>query len=215
MLMRVVDPANVCMVSVLLKNEVIEQYSSGSGKIGLPVERLLKLIGSAGKGDTILVEYLAEKNRLQMTFGNLRYGVALLNLNVIKKDPKVPKIELPVEIVLDGKEFRRVVMSANKVSDYITFKANADGVTIESEGETAGMSFEMEKEEMKEFSISSNAREVESSFSLDYMDDISKVMSDKGEIKMRFGTDYPCILSGTFADGYGTVEYLLAPRVED
>ena len=214
-LIRVIDPANVCMVSVSLKHEGIEEYSSGKGKIGLPVERMLKLLGSAKKDDEILVEYLPERNRIRMAFGNLRYDVALLSLDTINKEPKVPKIELPVKTTMDGKEFRRVVMSANKISDCITFKANADGIIIESTGETSDMSFRMEKEDMIDFSISSDAREVKSSFSLDYMDDISKIMAERGEITMRFGTDYPCMLVGTFADGHGTVEYLLAPRIEE
>jgi len=213
--MRVVDPANVCMVSVSLKNEGIEEYSYGKGKIGLPVERMLKLLGSAKKDDEILVEYLPERNRIRMAFGNLRYDVALLDLDGIKKEPKMPKIEVPVKTMMEGKEFRRVVMSANKISDCITFKANADGIIIESEGETSDMLFEMEKEDMIDFSISSDAREVKSSFSLDYMEDLSKIMAESDEITMRFGADYPCMLVGTFADGHGTVEYLLAPRIED
>jgi hypothetical protein len=68
---------------------------------------------------------------------------------------------------------------------------------------------------MEEFSISSDSREVKSTFSLDYMDDMSKVISDKGKVTLRFGMDYPCMITGMFADGYGIVEYLLAPRVED
>jgi len=214
-MMRVVDPANVCMVTVSLKNEGIEEYLSGKGKIGLPVERLLKLLGSATKDDEILVKYLPERNRIRMAFKNLRYDVALLDLDAMRKEPKAPKIEVPVKATMDSKEFRRVVMSANKISDRITFKANADGITIESTGETSDMSFRMEKEDIIDFSISPDAREVKSSFSLDYMDGISKAMSDSGNITMRFGKDYPCIVAGTFADGYGTVEYLLAPRIDD
>ena len=65
---RVVDSANVCMVSMSLKKEGIEEYFSDEGKIGLPVKEMLRLISSAGKNDDLSLEYLPETNRIQMTF---------------------------------------------------------------------------------------------------------------------------------------------------
>ena len=212
---QVVDPANVCMVLVSLKSNGIEEYSSGEGKIGLPFGRISKLLEGIKKDEDILIEYLSAKNKMRIAFENLRYDTALLSLDTIRKDPKIPEIKLPVKITLDSNDFRQVITSAKKINDKITFKANIDGVIIESAGISSDMSFRMEKEDMIDFAISSGIEEEKSSFSLDYLDDISKVMTKSDNISIEFGTNYPCRIEGAFASGYGAVEYLLAPIIED
>ena len=141
--------------------------------------------------------------------------MSVISLDVVRKDPKVPTLELPVKMVMDSKEFRRTIASAEKISDYVKFSGDDDlGVLIESTSDVADMSSKILKDDMTEFDTTSKKKET-SSFSLDYMGDISKVMADKGEVEMWYGTDYPCRVEATFADGYGTIKYLLAPRVED
>ena len=211
---RVVDAANVCMVSISLKKEGADEYSSDAGTIGLPVKEILRLINNVGKTDDLSLEYLPEMNRIRMTSGRLQYGLGVISLNIIKKAPKVPMIDVPVKMIMDGKEFRRVVASAEKISDYIQFSGDGLGVTIESISDTTDMSSRIQKEDMIEFYTTSEKIE-SSSFSLDYMGNISKVMADKGNVEMWIGTDYPCRVEATFADGNGTIKYLLAPRVED
>ena len=211
---RVVDAANVCMVSISLKKEGNDEYSSDEGTIGLPVKEILRLINNVGKTDDLSLEYLPKMNRIRMTSGRLQYGLGVISLNIIKKAPKVPMIDVPVKMIMDGKEFRRVVASAEKISDYIQFSGDGLGVTIESISDTTDMSSRIQKEDMIEFYTTSEKIE-SSSFSLDYMGNISKVMADKGNVEMWIGTDYPCRVEATFADGNGTIKYLLAPRVED
>ena len=218
----VVDVANVCMVSVTLKKEGTAMYSSvfddklDKGAIGVNIKELLRFLSGAGKNDNVLVEYKPETNRIQMAFGNLRYDVALLRLNVIKKSPKVPMVELPIKMVLEGKEFRHIVASAEKISDYIGFKTNNLGITAYSESNTTDMSFNILTSDMLESEIdSANKKGVNAVYAIDYMTPISKVMTNKTEMTMKFGDDYPCSIETTFDYGRGEIKYLLAPRIID
>jgi len=212
---QAIDIANVCMALVSLNSGGIEEYSSEEGRIGLPFGRISKLLSSMKKDENVLIEYLPAKNKMRIVSENLRYDTALLSLDAIKKDLKPPEIELPVRITLNSNDFRHAITSAKKISDKITFKANIDGVIIESTGVSSDMSFEMEKDDMVDFDISSDAKEVKSSFSLDYLENISKVMTKSDNTSIWFGINHPCRIMGTFANGYGTVEYLLAPMIED
>ena len=212
---QIVDPANVCMALVSLKNGGIEEYSFKESKIALPFGRISKLLDGAKKDDGILIEYLPAKNKMRIAFENIRYDTALLSLDAIRKDPKIPEIKLPIKVTLNSNNFRHVITSAKKINDKITFKANIDGIIIESTGISSDMSFRMDKEDMIDFDISSDAKEVKSSFSLDYLENISKVMTKSDNTSIWFGINHPCRIMGTFANGYGTVEYLLAPIIED
>ncbi|MDD1659504.1 MAG: DNA polymerase sliding clamp, partial [Methanomicrobiales archaeon] len=51
-------------------------------------------------------------------------------------------------------------------------------------------------------------------FSLDYLKDLGKVMGRAKEVQVALGIDHPVKFSFTFADGKGSVDYLLAPRIE-
>ena len=218
----VVDTANVCMVSATLKKEGTAMWSSvfadelDEGAIGFDVKEILRFIGSADKESDVLVEYLPGMSRIRVGLGNLRYDLALMSLDVIKKSPKAPEIDLPVRMVLEGKEFRHIVASAEKIGDYIGFRASDLGVTAYSKSETTDMSLNMLKSDMAEYGIdSAEKKDINATYAIEYMTPISKVMANKTEMTMKFGDDYPCSIETTFDYGKGDIKYLLAPRIID
>ena len=212
MQIRAVDLANVCMVSVSLKAPAFDYYDASPLALGLNLTRTADLLKSAKKDEHIEMEYLEEKNRIKFVLDKLSYSLALISLDTIKKEPKTPKIDLPVRVVMDGKEFRRAIKAAEKVSDYITFDAKEDGLKIASSGETSEMSLDILKEDLSAFDIEAN---VHSMFDLGYVLDIAKALIGAELVEIRIGDNYPIKIISEFAGGKGEIEYLLAPRVEE
>ena len=54
-----------------------------------------------------------------------------------------------------------------------------------------------------------------SQYSLSYLIPLAKVFQTIENVNVRFGENFPLKLTFDFAEGAGSVEYFLAPRVEN
>ena len=216
-LARVVDPGNVCMVFVSLQRQAFDYYGVSEPSLldlGLDLERVTDVLKSAKKDEYIDIEHLVEKSRIKFVLDKLSYSLALVNMDTIRKEPKVPQIDLPVRVVMDGKEFSRAVKAAEKVSDYVLFDANEEGLHIASVGETSDMSLNVPKEDLEVFDMRS-VKSASSTFDLGYMSDIAKSLVGSNLVEIMLGNDYPINVKSYLADGKCEIEYILAPRVVD
>jgi proliferating cell nuclear antigen len=78
-------------------------------------------------------------------------------------------------------------------------------------GSTDSVHVEFSKDELVAIDCSEAAR---SQYSLTYLIPIAKIMQGIPDVKLRFGENFPLMITFDFADGAGHVEYFLAPRVE-
>jgi proliferating cell nuclear antigen len=80
-----------------------------------------------------------------------------------------------------------------------------------SEGETDSVSLKLPKDLL----VSLECKEkVRSLFPLDYFSNMVKAIPAGTVVTLSIGSDYPVKLEFTMANGKGTVDYLLAPRIE-
>jgi hypothetical protein len=188
------------------------------------------LIGKAKKNEAIQIEYLPKTDkrdeRVKITFGTLQYDLALIRVDTIRKTPKTPTINLPVKIAMRSAKFRQTIALVSEITDEITFTvpAGEDKLTAEGTGEMAethilttienGDLLKFEDERMDE-NKEKDDRAMVSRFPVEELDKISKIVANKGEVTLQMDTDYPCKVITSFADDQGSIEYLLAPRVDD
>ncbi|HID43853.1 MAG TPA: hypothetical protein EYP30_08825 [Archaeoglobaceae archaeon] len=140
---------------------------------------------------------------------NTTYSLALIDPSTMRREPKIPSLELPARIVMDAGDFKKAVHLSEKVDDKLVFRSQKDSFCIEADGDTDKMTFTLNKAELKEF----NKAEAESMFSVDYMKDIARGVSAGDTLTIRLGNNYP----GRFLfeiDGNVSIEYIVAPRVE-
>ena len=210
--MKAVDLGNVCMVSTHLNNKAFAYYDVVPFSFGLDLVETMNFFKLIKKEDQIGIEYLDKKNRIKFVTNNLSYSLALLNMDNIRKEPKTPEIELPVKIIADEKELGLAIKAAGNIGDTITFNANKNGLKISSKGQTSDMIFTIPKNDLDKFEKDES---VVSAFDLDYLKDISRVLTGFEVIELEMGAQYPIKIKSEFADGKGSIEYLLAPRVEN
>jgi len=208
---RAVDPANVAMVSFDLKAGAFESFNATDGEIGVDLTRLNDILGMTSKDDKIELNLNEETRKLEIRTGGLAYTLSLLDPTSIRKEPKVPKLELPAKIVLNGAELKRAVKAAEKVSDHMALGVVDKTFYVEAEGDLDKVRLDIPESSLISIQSTGNVRSL---FSLDYLNDLAKSLGKAEKVSIDLGTDYPVNFSFNVAGGNGTVTYLLAPRIE-
>lgn len=207
---RAVDPANVAMVIVDVPTDSFEVYKVDEDTtIGVDVNRIYDISKSIKSGELVELK-VEDESDLKIKFGSVEYSVALIDPSAIRKEPKVPQLELPAKIVLNAGEFKKAISAADKISDHVVFRTTEDGFYIEAEGDVDKITFFMSDAELIEF----NKQEARSMFSVEYLKEFIKVAGSGDLLTIYLGINYPVRLQFDVANGKVKVEYVLAPRIE-
>ncbi|MCD1293727.1 DNA polymerase sliding clamp [Methanocella sp. CWC-04] len=208
---RAVDPANVAMVAFDLNAKAFESYEATEGEIGVDLARLMDILGMASKDDRIELSLNEETRKLEIRTGGLAYTLSLLDPSSIRKEPKVPNLELPAKIVLNGADMKRAVKAAEKVSDHMALGVAGKTFYVEAEGDLDKVRLDIPESNLISIQASSDVRSL---FSLDYLNDLAKSLGKAESVSIDLGSDYPVKFNFNIAGGNGSVTYLLAPRIE-
>jgi len=206
---KAVEPANAAMVVLEMKKEAFDVYESDSHELGIDLKRLSNVLDMAQRGD--MVELELEEHKLKVVMGGLRYHLSLLDPSTIRKIPKVPQIQLPARVVVDGSTIQRAIKAASSVGSYVALGVEDESFYIETEGDTDKLRFVIGRDEL----IDLQGDDVRSLFSLDYLRSITKSKAfGRAVVTLEIGIDYPIKISFSFADGNINTMYIVAPRVE-
>ena len=208
---RAVDPANVAMVAFDLNAKAFDLFEATESEIGIDLVRFMDILGMASKDDRLELNLNEETRKLEIRTGGLAYTLSLLDPSSIRKEPKMPNLELPAKIVLNGTELRRAVKAAEKVSDHMALGVQDKTFYVEAEGDLDKVRLDIPESSLISIQASSNVRSL---FSLDYLNDLAKSLGKAEKVNIDLGTDYPVKFTFNIAGGNGTVTYLLAPRIE-
>ena len=207
---KAVDPANVAMVSFELSKDAFDSFEATEGELGIDLTKLTGVMEMADKSDVIEIELDEASHKLIVRMRGLAYTMSLLDPSSIRKEPKVPNLDLPAHIVIRGEDMKRAIKAAEKVSDYMSMGVKGDVFFMEAEGDTDRVLVEITKDQL----IDIQPAEAKSLFSLDYLSDMSKIIGKVNEVTIDLGKDYPLKIRLKIAEGHGEVNYMLAPRVE-
>ena len=220
--LRAVDPANVAMISFELQRDAFDDFrfkkESGAEaateaqaaiEIGIDFNKLRDIFGIGGREEVNLkLDEAAQKLFTQM--GSLAYTISLLDPVSLRKEPKVPELEFPVQVIIENEEFRRTIRAAEKIGDHIVLGVDGEEFYMEVEGDMDKLRLGLRKEQLVHLTPGT----LHSLYSLDYIAAMSKGMSHAENITLNLGKDYPLQVDFEVAEGKGKVSYLLAPRIE-
>jgi proliferating cell nuclear antigen len=210
---RAVDPANVGMVDLSLDAAAFESYEADEGVIGVNLNRLEDIAGMANAGDLVHLDLDEETRKLHISIDGLSYTLALIDPDSIRQEPDIPDLDLSANIVLEGAQLARGITAADMVSDHIRLRVDeaAESFRIEAEGDTDDVNLELGPEDYIDLTAGGPA---DSLFSLDYLKDMNKAIPSDAEVTIELGEEFPVKLHYEFAEGMGTVTYMLAPRIQ-
>ncbi|WP_445474077.1 proliferating cell nuclear antigen (pcna) [Methanococcoides methylutens] len=207
---RAVDPANVAMVSFDLVTDAFEEFSADDCELGLDLSRVSDILAVADRDDKVQMELDEDAKKLKIQIGGFSYTLSLLDPSTIRAEPRIPQLDLPAEIVLNGKDLQKAVKAAEKISDHMSLGVEGENFFMEAEGDTDRVKLTMSRDQL----IDIKPNDTRSLFSLDYLSDIIKPASKSNEVTLHLGKDFPIKINFTIANGAGTIGYLLAPRIE-
>ncbi|MFB6301292.1 MAG: DNA polymerase sliding clamp [Haloferacaceae archaeon] len=210
---RAVDPANVGMVDLSLDAAAFESYQADEGVIGVNLNRLEDIAGMANAGDLVHLELDEETRKLHIRIDGLSYTLALIDPDSIRQEPDIPDLDLSATIVLEGAQLDRGITAADMVSDHIRLRVDEESESffVEAEGDTDDVNLELGPEDYIDLTAGGPA---DSLFSLDYLKDMNKAIPSDAEVTIELGEEFPVKLHYAFAEGMGTVTYMLAPRIQ-
>lgn len=207
-----VDPANVAMVDLELDSTAFETYNGTDQTVGISVERFSDIAGMAESGQLMQLE-LQEDRRLHVSMGGLSYNVALIDPESVRAEPDIPDLDLESRVTFEGRDIDRGVKAADMVSDRIRLSTDRDEelFRISAEGDTDDVELELDRENDL---IDMQAGNANSLFSLDYLKDIVKPLDATAAVTADLGQEFPAKFHFEYAEGGGTVTYMLAPRIQ-
>ena len=209
---RAVDPANVGMVDLSLSATAFESYEADGGKIGVNLSRLQDTVGMADAGQLVHLELDEETRKLHIQLDGLEYTLALIDPDSIRQEPDIPDLDLPANIVVEGRDINRAVKAADMVSDHIALGVDEEDSVfyVEAEGDTDNVDLRLDEADL----IDLTPGPAHSLFSLDYLKDMNKAIPTDGEVTIELGEEFPVKLHFEIAEGNGQVTYMLAPRIQ-
>ncbi|MFA7164629.1 MAG: DNA polymerase sliding clamp [Desulfoplanes sp.] len=207
--LKMVDPANVAMVSLSIKDAAFEYFKADSCEIGIDLVRLRDVLSMADKGDAIQLELDEESHKLKIGVGSLSYTLSLIDPTAIRKEPRIPELDLPAHVTLPGGELRRAIKAAEKVSDHVVLGVTEEGFYMEAKGDIDSLKLKIPSTEL----LGIKPGEARSLFSLDYLLDMTKSAAKSGEATLELGVDYPIVMRFSLGKSVDVV-YMTAPRIE-
>lgn len=207
---RAVDPANVAMVSLDMPPDVFASFEATEGEIGLDLKKFESVLDLAAKDDTVELAFEEEKHKLVVKMRGLAYTMSLLDPSGIRKEPKIPLLELPVVVTFPSACLKDAVKAAEKISEYLLI-GYKDNLYMDAEGDIDNLTNTIPPEKVK---VERNNGEAKALFSLNYLIDMAKVSGKAKEVTLELGKDYPLKMKFRVAEGLADVGYMLAPRVE-
>lgn len=205
---KAVDPANVGMVITSVPKESFEAYNvKDDGEVlGVDINRIHDITKGLKSGE--LVEMWSDDSQLYLRAGNLTYSVSVIDPKAIRKEPKVPHLDLPAKIVFPAGDFKKAMNACDKVAETARFISNGS-FYIESEGDVDKLRYGIDEV------IEHNKGEGNSLFSIEYLKEFAKAGDKDDPLTILLGNNYPVWLKYGVAGAKASVEYILAPRIEE
>ena len=206
MRIETVDPSNVAMVQLVAGKDAFDYFEATNGDIAVDVVKLGGMINA--KGDIIGLELDENLHKLRIKQGRSSFQMSLIDPNSLKANPRIPAIDLPCSVTIPGSELYAAVKNAIKVCEAATLEQNEEAFSIISEDGIDSFRADFLLSELTNIKQGVSR----SLFSLDYLEDISKVASSN-EVTLETGVDYPARIMCSVGKDIA-VSYLLAPRIE-
>lgn len=219
----VVDRANVGMAHVTVDKEAFETLECDNTMLGVNLARLnqqVKDISNEPVGDEeqlLQVELEPGSRELELsgTAGSMEFTMGLINTDDMREEPDIPNMDLPGMLMLDSDYFSHAIKTASRLNvDTMSLSQkeseNTSYMTVN--GDTNEWNAVIPEDHPSITQMSAN-EDIQSTFSLDYLDDMRKGIPSDTLIAIELGEDFPTKMSFEYLDGNVNGEYTVAPRI--
>lgn len=211
-----VDPANVAMGDVKLDAAAFEDYEATDTTIAVNVSRFADVL-AAGRDSLVQLWFDATRRVLDVQIGSTEYELACIDPDSVRAEPDIPDLDLDSQVTLEADELSHgatvagIAQSGDSTRVVLGTQTSPAAFVMNATGDTDTMDITLEADDVIDLQVGGD---VSSMFSLDYVTSILKPIDDDTEVTVDVGDEYPTRFELQFAEGFGTVTYNLAPRVQ-
>jgi proliferating cell nuclear antigen len=204
-----VDVHHVAMVDVSLPRAAFAKYRCDGSDFGLDLEKARNVLDLA-KGD-VEVE-LKHKDGPTLSFKIASVTRRLKTTDATRtQPPKIPELQLPASAAVPAALLAKGIKACASVADHAFLTVDDDGFQVHADGNTDTVEMRLSRPDLPFHGPETGRTRTRSMFSLDYLEGISKAVSEATDVTVQLGTDYPVRLSGELLGG--RFAYLVAPRI--
>jgi len=191
--------------------------------IGLNLQRLDNYIDGVSGADPVTLSYRPETRAIVIEHTNVEVEMAGIDPDAIRDEPEVPDLDHSVEFTADAGVLRDAVENAELVSDHVVARSSCRRSRTCREWSRR---HRLDRETVlgptkPEANFESDAT---SMYSLEYLvggskkgtkyKGLIKPLSADTELRVEFSEESPVKMHYDFADGFGHVTVMLAPRIQ-
>lgn len=207
------DPANICMVNLLILPSAFAEYEVESkDEITMNLNYLQQAISRAKSGETVQLTLSENRLLLSITGKSVKkYYIPLLEKE--DKEKRVPELEFNIKLDMNANELKDYVDDVSIVGDAMTIDSTAEKVMI-SAGETGSrvkIDLAKDSEAIIKLGVKEPARAI---YSIDYMKKLAKSATIADTVSLQYSTDYPVQLEFKSLNKL-KLQFILAPRIEN
>lgn len=199
------DIARVSMLNIVLKENAFLLYPETVGNFNVNLQKIQNSLKFGKPADTVILTFVDGSVKINIgTSLSLKYNL----LGEINGDiPKIPFLKHATSFRMDPYELQKITRAADDVGHTLRFDTTDEGVAISSEqdGDEVDMQVILDPADIEETKYTS-------SFSLEYLNKIVKVLPRATDIMISLSNEYPLKLTVDSADIFA--EYVLAPQIQ-
>lgn len=188
-------PRTCAMVRYTMPRTLFDAYDPGETTFAISLSTLKGVLSVAS--DKVSIEI---GDRVVFRTGNITRKVAIIEYD--GQTPRMPDLKMDDVAVIDTKAVLKALRTMDG-AEAVTIRTDASGTTIVADGNVDSVEVLFEGCRLTE--------EIQASYPMSYFLDAMKHLPDS--VVIRYSTDYPMVIAAN--DMGATVEYLLAPRIEE
>ena len=214
---RVVDPANVAMISFELDRNAFSDFQfepkePGEDKIKICVDfaTLDRMLGIdvIDKEVEVELELDEQAENLFVKVDIFEYTLLVNDPSSLIRESKLPELNFSAQAIIEADKLIRSIRAAEKMD-------NEDAMFVVEEG-VLYLKAKDKRNTLKSVlseNVTKDPDKLHSTFSLEYLSAMTKAIRHTENVTLKFNNDYPLSIDFEIAEGRGKVKYLFAPRI--
>lgn len=205
--LRCLDKSHIIFITLDLKKTVFDSFECDKpDKVAIDCTQLDQILKKAKSNDLLKLEI--DDDTLLITFegdATRRFKIHFIDMEY--DNPTPPKMDIPCKISIGSDLMKDYINDLEMYSDKLDFMVDEDYLKIRTEGQMgdAEISY-IHGENISEY--------VKSGFSIPKLKDIFRASKFSKEVTLHIGDDLPLVAHFELPTEDGSLEYLLAPRLE-
>lgn len=184
--------------------------------VGVSVDKIMELLRNKeiSRGDTITLIIPDDSHRLviQVKEKKMERIMPLLDTAGMT-DANIPKLDLPHQFQVSGRELIGALNSLKDVSDHINFNLTEKTLILNTEEDEDSAMWEIDRDDMKEVNFDTDELPMKTIFAEDYLSAFISKIKKYEAVDIQIGQEYP-IKMNMDVDDTVHLNGLLAPRIE-